>query len=215
VNLNEDTEFRNVINILKQLQQVKAPVNFEADLMRRINSAKYPVEKSFWRNIFIPSRLVPAASLVVIAVVLVFILNNPGVTQENPFSTVPRERQELASNLKTKNIAAPKKNIMSDKVTSSKGAGGIRQEGITRSEPAEKSMDKENQAAVSARQKMTEQKSINDKYINVRFASGRITDYPVNKAGLNFRQVNLSHSQKIELNQLKQQMETMFRKRLR
>ena len=81
MNLNEDMEFRNVINLLKQLQQVKAPSKFEADLMRRINSEKFSSQNTFWQTIFIPSRMIPAAALAVTVVLLVIVLNNTAVTR--------------------------------------------------------------------------------------------------------------------------------------
>ncbi len=57
VNPNDDMKYQDVINTLGQLQQVKAPAGFEADLMRRINAESFPEEKTFWQNIFAPSRL--------------------------------------------------------------------------------------------------------------------------------------------------------------
>lgn len=95
MNLNEDTEFRNVINTLKQLQQIKAPANFEADLMRRINSEGVSGKQSFWQTIFIPSRMVPAAALVITTILLIFVINNSGAQPEDPFSYVPRERNDI------------------------------------------------------------------------------------------------------------------------
>ena len=53
----------------------------------------------------------------------------------------------------------------------------------------------------------------NDRFITADFSPNKITDYPVNKAGLNFRQVNLSNKQKMQLNELKEKMEVMFRAR--
>ncbi len=215
--LNEDTEFRDVKNILRQLQQVKAPANFEADLMRRINSEKYPVEKNFWQTIFIPSRIIPAAALALTAILLIFILNDPGLTQESPFSTTPRERQDVTLSLRANKIAPLEKNMRSDEVSSPKSSSGIQQEGAAHSEPVDKAKDseKENPVTMSDKGNIAENKSADDEYIHITFASGRITDYPVKKAGLNFRQVNLSNEQKTELNQLKEQMELMYRDRLK
>ena len=108
--MNEDQEFRNVINILKQLQQVKAPADFDADLMRRINSEKLHVRKTLWATIFIPSRMVPAAALAVTVILLIFVLNNSGITSEDPFSVIPRQRQDLSSSILPNNIPPVTKN---------------------------------------------------------------------------------------------------------
>lgn len=108
--MNEDQEFRNVINILKQLQQVKAPADFDADLMRRINSERVPAGKTFLQTLFIPSRIVPAAALVVTAILLVLVINNSSISGEDPFSTMPRERHDLTSGVLTENFVPVAKN---------------------------------------------------------------------------------------------------------
>ena len=101
MNPNEEQNFKDVINTLEQLQQVKAPAGFEADLMRRINSEKFREEKTFWQNILIPSRLIPAAALAITAILLIFVLNDASVTQDNPLFAAPRERSDLTQQVKT------------------------------------------------------------------------------------------------------------------
>jgi hypothetical protein len=74
---NDEKKYEDVINALKGLQEVKAPANFEADLLRRINSEKFSKEekKSFWQNIFVPAKLIPSLGLVAAAVVIFFVVD--------------------------------------------------------------------------------------------------------------------------------------------
>lgn len=208
MNLNDDTEFRNVVNILKQLQQVKAPSNFEADLMRRINSKTN--EKTFWQTIFIPSRMVPAAALAVTAVLLVFVLNNSNAQREDPFSTVPRERHDITSTVNKESFSPVEKNKVESippEVNS-----GIQKDEAIKNERFEAPKPGREDSKPSVSGNLAANKPANDKYINISYASGRITDYPVSKAGLNFRQVKISTEQKKQLNSLKEKLDTVLGK---
>ena len=72
---DNELKYKDVIDTLKNLQQVKVPKNFETELMRKINSQTSGKEKNFWGRLFIPSRLIPSAGLAVTAVLLLFVLN--------------------------------------------------------------------------------------------------------------------------------------------
>lgn len=236
MDLNEDMEFRNIINLLRQLQQVKAPSNFEADLMRRINSEKFSLQNTFWQTIFIPSRMIPAAALAVTVVLLVIVLNNTAVTRENPFSIIPKERQDVILTLKADNTV-PVKQIKTDKIepveknkvelksAPSVETFGLQKDEALRSESAQTTEGYEKTAGAPAEVNLPEKKLTKpflpptqlteNESANVTFASGKISVYPVNKAGLNFRQVNPSSQQKIEINQLKEKLEQMYKSKLK
>lgn len=215
MNLNEDTEFRNVINILKQLQEVKAPEDFDTDLLRRINSEKNLIKKTLWQNIFIPSRLIPAATLVLTAFLLIFILNNSDITQENPFSIMPPERHDLALVTETnkiapveKKVAPVEKNIVSDRVSAPTSTLELPKEGAKHNEPVEQTVDEINPVVPSVSGSASDNKAIKDNFIKTdttNIPAGNIGQ-PIEKAGLNFRQVKLSEEQKMEVNQLKAKM---------
>ena len=211
VNPNDDMEYQEVINTLRQLQQVKAPAGFETDLMRKINSESLPEERSFWQNIFVPSRLVPAAALAITALLLIFVLNSTGVTPDNPLLTAPRERGDVSTALSSESTSgrlADRDEAMSSGQTSS-----LQKDKGNADQPVQKSTEKREGFSPSTGAFPGGRSVNNDRFITANFTSGRITDYPVNKAGLNFRQVNLSNAQKIQLNQLKQRLESMFNSR--
>ncbi len=224
VNPNDDMKYEDVASTLRQLQQVKAPAGFEADLMRRINSESLSEERSFWQNIFIPSRLVPAAALAVTALLLIFVLNNNGVTPDNPLLTAPRERGDVALSANADNLS--KSSTSSSLSTSGRPAdrdeaispgqsSSLQKDKGSTDQPVQKSTAKREGFSPSAVAAPGGRSVNNDMFITANFTPGRITDYPVNKAGLNFRQVNLSNEQKIQLNRLKQKLESMFNARAR
>lgn len=94
---NDDKKYEDVIKALKGLQEVKAPANFEADLQRRINSEKFLKEekKSFWQNIFVPSRLIPSFGLIATAIVIFFVIETNSEEMDNPFLIEPRVREDV------------------------------------------------------------------------------------------------------------------------
>lgn len=94
---NDEKKYEDVINALKGLQEVKAPANFEADLLRRINSEKFSKEekKSFWQNIFVPAKLIPSLGLVAAAVVIFFVVDTNSEEMDNPFLIEPRVREDV------------------------------------------------------------------------------------------------------------------------
>lgn len=94
---NDEKKYEDVIKALKGLQDVKAPANFETDLQRRINSEKSSKEekKSFWENIFVPSRLIPSLGLVAVSVIIFFVVDTSSEEVDNPFLIEPRVREDV------------------------------------------------------------------------------------------------------------------------
>jgi hypothetical protein len=230
VDLNDDVKYQDVISTLKQMQQVKAPPGFEGDLMQKINSGQLPGEKTFWQNIIIPSRLIPSAALAVTAILLIFVLNNNGITQENPLLTVPREREDVIRGIKTSNIPPETKPVTKVELRAAPEISEIQKDAGNeiQNKPVEKTLSEKEDFSPSATVKISEERedyspSVKGKisggtagtsrFIRANSASGRINDYPVNKAGLNFRQINLSNEQKIELDQLKEKLDSTFNTR--
>lgn len=101
----------NIPEILSSLKKVTVPPNFDSDLMRRINSAKYQKPENWWEKYILPSRLIPAAALALATVALLFILN-PGANDiENPLLMNPKLREDVTSNTQTKRSSNPAPNI--------------------------------------------------------------------------------------------------------
>jgi hypothetical protein len=69
----DEVRYKNIINLLKQMPKITAPLNFESDLMRRINSGNFNenYKVKWWDKLFLPSRLIPAAAFA-LSIVTVF-----------------------------------------------------------------------------------------------------------------------------------------------
>lgn len=94
---NDEKKYEDVIKALKGMQKINAPENFEAGLQRKINSEKFSKEekKSFWQNIFLPTRLIPSLGLVAAAVVIFFVVDTNSEEMDNPFLIEPRVREDI------------------------------------------------------------------------------------------------------------------------
>jgi hypothetical protein len=97
---DEESRYKQATDILKQLPKINAPLNFEADLMRRINSGRFEdtIKESFWDILLSPARLVPSAALAILAVVLFFIVDTTSVEQADPLTLEPRIREDITLN---------------------------------------------------------------------------------------------------------------------
>jgi len=93
-----EKKYEKLIGDLKNLQQIKAPANFEADLKRKINAEKFKnEEKRFWGKVFLPSRLIPSLGLATAAIVVFLIVNVNSEEMDNPFLTEPRLREDVVA----------------------------------------------------------------------------------------------------------------------
>jgi len=94
---DDDKKYNDVIKTLNQLHEVKAPAEFEAELMRKINSEKYKEKKeqSIWSKFFIPSRLVPSAGLAAAAIIVLFVVTLNPEEIEDPLIMEPRVREDI------------------------------------------------------------------------------------------------------------------------
>ncbi len=212
---DDDIKYRDVIKTLNQLQEVKARKGFEADLMRRINAEEKDIPEISGKGLFDLSRMVPAAALAVTAVLLIFVLDHSGVTQDNPLMSAPRERQETAAYSKTDNISQERKTLKTEGNASQQDIAGIQKDKVneTESKPAGKSEQNSERSGTLSDESMAGQKTGGGQFITANYNSDRITNYPVSKAGLNFRQVNLSNEQKMQLDQMKEKLKTIFNTR--
>jgi len=94
---DDDKKYNDVIKTLNQLHEVKAPADFEAELVRKINSEKYKEKKeqSIWSKFFIPSRLVPSAGLAAAAIIVLFVVTLNPEEIEDPLVMEPRVREDI------------------------------------------------------------------------------------------------------------------------
>lgn len=220
MNLNDDVKYRDLINTLNRLQKVKAPESFGGELMRKINSGKIGEEKTFWQKLILPSRLIPSAALAVTAIVLIFVLNNNGITQDNPLLAPPRKIPEAPKTEQISNTVPEVKAVRKDRVSSE-----MKKTEVQRSnDKLEEGISLETTAPVDESSKPSVAGNLQDnaagngvhnagrtgRIIPAGLAVGRASDSPVSKTGLNFRQIKISNEQKIELDKMKQKLDSTF-----
>jgi len=150
---NDEKKYEDVIKALKGLQEVNAPENFEADLQRKINSEKFSKEekKSFWQNIFLPTRLIPSLGLVAAAVVIFFVVDTNSEEMDNPFLIEPRVREDIFVVTDYEEFESKKEEEVS------------KQKSLKKDEPV-----KNNESVLGKRRDESELKSYRDKMVTGR-----------------------------------------------
>jgi hypothetical protein len=233
---NDEKKYEDVVKALKGLQKVKAPANFEADLQRRINSEKFSKEekKSFWENIFAPSRLIPSLGLVTVAVVIFFVVDTNSEEMDNPFLIEPRIREDVFEvvdydELQKKQEEIPKqKSLKKDepaiemrrdeselKVSDDKEVSGreksVESEGLLTDEMELAEDQGITSGAFSAVEESTTILTSQSPQptLPTEASSEMVTGQVINKEELNFRQVQLNEEEQKVVNELKNQVQSL------
>ena len=197
----KDQEFEGVIKILRELQHVKAPNNFEADLMRKINAGKYREEKteSWFLRIFAPKRFIPSAALAIIAILILFVIKPGSNTIENPFNTKPKLREDMITTA-TQMSEEKKVDLELEKmIDPDKNNGSLKQ----KAEVAKTNVKGEKDYNVKDFQTDRAGSSSASQNFETASSPGMSNYYVIDKNGLNFRQVNLTKTERMEINRLK------------
>lgn len=230
---NDEKKYEDVIKALKELQEVKAPANFEADLHRRINSEKFTKEetKSFWQNIFVPSKLIPSFGLVAAAVVIFFVVETNSEEMDNPFLIEPRVREDIFVVTEYKELERKQEEISKQKSTK-------KDEPVLEKRRDENELRSSEDNMITGREKSGEAEGLRDEKnimgdqditAGAYFAaestlavdslsaqptapssvsSELATEQIITKEELNFRQVQLNEEQQKAVNELKIQVQS-------
>lgn len=211
-NFDDDQIQSDVIKTLKGLRKISAPENFEADLMRRINTEKFGKERSSWWKFLLPSRLIPSAALALSAVAVLFIINtNSGGTDENPLLMPPKVREDVvaSSNL--------------EKDLNLNSAPEVKKEVKTKPLAEKKSVpDTRNDIpALAGNDASREDTGVSNLGITITgdtpatsYGNPSIVSFgnpPINKRGLNYMQRNLTREEKAQLELLKKKWLQMMK----
>ena len=197
----KDQEFEGVIKILKGLHHVKAPANFEADLLRRINSGKYKGEntESWFTRFFVPKRFIPSAALAIVAVLILFVIKPGSNTIENPFNTKPRLREDMITSAAQMSEEKKVDVELQKMIEPNKNNGSLKQ----KSEVAKTNAKGENDYNVKDFQTDRAGSSYASQNVGAVSSPNVSNYYIIDKSGLNFRQVNLTKTERMEINRLK------------
>jgi hypothetical protein len=215
--IDDEKKYDDLIKTLKDLQQVKASPNFEADLKRRLNEEKYAKkEKRTIKRFFVPSRLVPSFGLAAAAIVIFLIVNTNSEEADNPFLMEPKVREDmiLVSDTDEKDIPQSnmnKKSEVSDKdVVAEKKEKGMRREKFN-----EEKSSGEGLIAGRDESALTETTMIGEMESEPtdEISAPRATGLAIEKSGLNFRQINPTQKEQEEIQKLKKKVEILKKRR--
>lgn len=85
----DDNEFIELKKLLKEIPKVKAPDNFEFNLMTRIQNKNFEVKSEKKRSIF-SWALTPAITFATTVLILVFVFTETDEVEDNPWQTPPQ-----------------------------------------------------------------------------------------------------------------------------
>jgi len=216
---DDEKKYNDVIKTLNQLQEVKAPANFEEELMRKINSEKYKEKKqSIWSKFFIPSRLIPSAGLAAAAVIVFFVVTLNPEEMEDPLQMEPRVREDIIKvvdydevklgqeDKKDKNEAPLEKRttVTETPVSEDKMTGRRNEEEVTEESYFDDEMiaDIDSVPTESTILGTTEPTSL-----SVEGETEMATGLAISKENLNFRQIQLNKEEQQVVDQLRQKVQ--------
>jgi len=216
---DDEKKYNDVIKTLNQLQEVKAPANFEEELMRKINSEKYKEKKqSIWSKFFIPSRLIPSAGLAAAAVIVFFVVTLNPEEMEDPLQMEPRVREDIIKvvdydevklgqeDKKDKNEAPLEKRttVTETPVSEDKMTGRRNEEEVTEESYFDDEMiaDMDSVPTESTILGTTEPTSL-----SVEGETEMATGLAISKENLNFRQIQLNKEEQQVVDQLRQKVQ--------
>jgi hypothetical protein len=226
-----DKKYEKLIKDLKNLHRINAPANFEADLKRRINSEKYKnEEKSIFKKVFLPSRLIPSLGLATAAIVVFLVVNVNSEEMDNPFLIEPRLREDI---VEVKDLDSFDDKIEGFKkeqpVTRRDKDDGEKMKSLDKSETTERDFFAGREEASETEAMIEQPPVVTDEGIvdlettspesTLADISGEIeatettsemaTGLAITKEELNFRQVQLSEKEQQKVDELKMKVQSL------
>jgi len=92
---NDENKYKNLIDDLKNLKKIEAPVGFEQKLWNKINSSDTKEKQSLLTKL--SARLIPAFAVAATAILLFVVIENSANEYQDPFMIEPEERTDLIS----------------------------------------------------------------------------------------------------------------------
>jgi len=113
-NINGEDQYKDIIKSLKELPRVKAPDNFELNLMTRIHNKNFEIERDKSYHFTVWGFLKPAAVVSLTAVIVLFVIDLNSLDVPNPLLTEPELRKEVLND--AENMTLQKKFIAEESV---------------------------------------------------------------------------------------------------
>ncbi len=91
----EERQYKDVIEVLKELPRIKAPDNFEYNLMTRITNNNFKTSSLRENQFTLFGFLKPGLAVAATAILIFFVVNYQQSDTENPFFSAPEKRTEF------------------------------------------------------------------------------------------------------------------------
>ncbi len=218
---DDDKKYSDLIKNLNQLQEVKAPADFEAELMRKINSEKYKEKKeqNIWSKFFLPSRLIPSAGLAAAAIIVFFVVTLNPEELEDPLQMEPRVREDIieivdydenkvmVEDKKQKDESTlEKRTIMTESsVTEDKGSGRRMEEEVIESFTDDEMIADIDSVPIEPMITGTTEPIT----LSTEGETEMATGLAISKENLNFRQIQLSEEEQEVVDQLRMKVQSL------
>lgn len=212
--IDDEKKYENLLNDLKNLPKVDAPQNFEANILRKVRLEEQREKESFWKNIFTPGKIVPAAVAIASAVIIFLIIDLKPERIEDPLNLQPRLREDIVNVQSLDEFA-----VLTEEKPEQNKSAKLKNE-LNKSGNHRKAVDSENEISLSKKRDGVKDKAVEP---TLR-AESLSTNSPVSVVGgvssaqendavseqkkenFNFMQINLSPKEKREVERLKEQL---------
>jgi len=214
--MNDENKYDDLIKTLKELQQIKAPPNFEADLKRKLNEEKVGQKsKRSVKEFFVPSKLIPSFGIAGVVIIVFLIINLKTEDVENPLMMEPKVREDIFKVEDIDLLQAPdreqsarmdaneKKDIV-DKKNKEQGREEMQSDNLPKSNILAES------ETISTDSNLTDRNEIT---ASDEYSSPRATGLAIRKSGLNFRQINPTKVEQEEIQNLKKNVQIKNKKK--
>lgn len=204
----DENKHRKLIDDLKNLKKIEAPVGFESKLWNKINAKDSQESRSVWNKISV--RLVPAVAVLATAAILFVIIDNNASEFQDPFMIEPEERKDLIEfSTSDLDLAEPKVKIAEEQVKQKSSVRFRKKEIQSEEFSAEPPMAGRDQVLESNDSLIPQELQVGASY-SVRNEVVRddtlIAPEASMRQGLNFRQVQLTKEEKQTVNDLKDEI---------
>ena len=222
---DEEKKYKKLIDDLKNLPKIEAPKNFETGLWKKINTSEKTKKISFWEKLLSPARLAPAALAIVSAVIIFFVVDVNSEVMEDPLNIAPRLREDLVVLETSKDIPVElKRNSVRQKEKAEVRSKGLLSQKKDVPQPVTKGEGDDVRVELETK---VEEQSLADELVTGRSDSDsyrpkEVTNLSgsvapsaistsaneISRDNVNFMQRNLSSQEKMEVQQLKKQVQS-------
>jgi hypothetical protein len=214
--MNDEKKYGDLIKILKSLQQVKAPPNFESNLKRKLNEEEYKEKrKRSIKDFLIPSRLIPSFGIAGAAIVVFLILNTNSEETENPFMIEPKVREDVITvgEIDLPQVPDGERSVMMED-GDKKDLGDTRKKELGREGMYGDNLT-ENNIVAESETFLPESTLIDENEIRTTddYSSPSAAGLAIRKSGLNFRQIKPTEAEQKEILKLKKRVQLSSQKK--